>query len=101
MGTSPVYVFARWKVKEGKMKEVLLLLTSLRMQTRSEKANLFFQVCQDINDANTLLLSEGYGNAAAQQAHVDSDHYKKLVTGGILPMLGERQVFLTTPLEVE
>jgi quinol monooxygenase YgiN len=99
MGTSPVYVFARWKVKEGKMQELLQLLTSLRTQTRAEKGNLFYTVCQDNTDADTLLLSEGYRSAAAQQAHVNSDHYKKLATGGIVPLLNEREVFLTTPLE--
>ena len=99
MGTSPVYVFARWKVKEGKLQELLQLLTSLRTQTRAEEGNLFYTVCQDNTDADTLLLSEGYTSAAAQQAHVNSDHYKKLATGGIVPLLNEREVFLTTPLE--
>ncbi|UPK70922.1 putative quinol monooxygenase [Chitinophaga filiformis] len=98
MATSPVYVFARWKVKEGKMQELLQLLTSLRMQTQAEEGNLFYTVCQDNSDANTLLLSEGYTSATAQQAHVSSDRYKKLAAGGIIPLLNEREVFLTTPI---
>lgn len=98
MTTSPVYVFARWKVKAGKMQELLQLLALLHTQTRTEEGNLFYTVCQDNSDASSLLLSEGYISAAAQQAHVNSDHYKKLAAGGIIPLLDERQVFLTTPI---
>jgi quinol monooxygenase YgiN len=101
METSPVYVFARWKVKEGKMEELLPLLKRLRTQTRFEKGNLFYTICLDNTDASTLLLSEGYTDAAAQQAHVDSDHYKTLTKHGIVPLLSERDVFLTTPLKDE
>jgi len=98
MATSAVYVFARWKVKEGKMEDVLRLLLSLRTQTQAEKGNLFYTICQDNADRHTLLLSEGYSNSEAQQAHVNSDHYKKLAAGGIVALLDEREVFLTTPL---
>ena len=49
----------------------------------------------DLPDNPTVLLSEGYRSAAAQQAHVNSDHYKKLATGGIVPLLNEREVFYT------
>jgi len=98
MATSPVYVFARWKVKEGNMEDVLQLLTSLRTATRAETGNIFYTVCRDNADPNTLLLSEGYTNPEAQQAHVNSDHYKKLASSKIIPLLDEREVFLTTPI---
>ena len=98
MSISAVYVFARWKVKEGKMQDLLQLLTSLRTATRAEAGNIFYTVCRDNADPNTLLLSEGYTNPEAQQAHVNSNHYKRLAAGGIVPLLDEREVFLTTPL---
>jgi quinol monooxygenase YgiN len=95
----PVHVFARWKVKEGNMQQLLPLLAALREETRAEKGNLFYKIYKDNTDANTLLLAEGYTSAAAQQAHVDSDHFKKLAIGGIVPLLREREVFITTQLE--
>ena len=100
MATTPIYVFARWKVKEGNMPEVLRLLKELSKQTLAEKENLFYKIHVSNADVNTLILFEGYSSAAAQQAHADSDHFKKLAVGGIVPLLGEREVFLTTPIEV-
>jgi len=99
METVPVHVFARWKVKEGCMPEVLQLLKLLREQTLAEKGNLFYRIHKSNTDADILILFEGYSSALAQQAHVNSDHFKKLATGGIVPHLSEREVFLTTPLE--
>jgi len=76
----------------------LQLLISLHIQTRAEEGNLFYTVCQDNTHADTLLLSKGYTSSTAQQAHVNSDHYKKFAAGGIIPLLNEREVFLTTSI---
>lgn len=99
MGTTPVHVFARWKVKEGSMPQVLQLLHALRTQTLTERGNLFYSAHKSNTDADTLILFEGYISSEAQQAHVASDHFKEIAVGGIVPLLTEREVFLTTPLE--
>ncbi|MET0637755.1 MAG: putative quinol monooxygenase [Chitinophagaceae bacterium] len=98
MATSEIHVFARWKVKEGNKPDVLKLLKTLASKTLSEKGNLFYRINQSKTDASTLILFEGYTDESAQKAHVDSDHYKELAAK-IIPLLDEREVFITTPLE--
>jgi quinol monooxygenase YgiN len=98
MATTPIHVFARWKVKEGNMQTVLKLLHEVRSKTAREKGNLFYWIHQSQADANTLILFEGYVDEVAQKAHVNADHYKKLVVEQIVPLLEEREVTLTTPI---
>ena len=100
MAVKTVHVFARWKVKEGEMPSVLKLLGELSAQTRNEKGNLFYTVHQSKADPSTLLLFEGYSDEAAQKAHVDSAHFQLLAVNEIIPLLNEREVFITTPVEV-
>ena len=100
MTTTPIHVFARWKIKEGNAPTVLKLLNDLRAKTISEKGNLFYMIHQSCVDANTIILFEGYADEAVQQAHTNSDHFKKLAIEQIIPLLEEREVILTTPIEV-
>ena len=99
METTPILVFARWKVKAGQKQAVLQLLEEVRAKTIREKGNLFYKIHQSQADANTLILFEGYADAAAQQAHVHADHFKKVVVEQIVPLLEEREVTLATPIE--
>jgi autoinducer 2-degrading protein len=98
MVTTPIHVFARWKVKAGNMPIVLELFKALGPKTREEKGNLFYKLHQSQADANTLVIFEGYADEFAQKAHTDSDHYQKLVVEQILPLLEEREVTLTIPI---
>jgi quinol monooxygenase YgiN len=99
MVTAPIHVFARWKIKEGNKQTVLQLLKDLGAKTVSEKGNLFYKVHQSREDANTLILFEGYANEAAQKEHMNSAHFVKLAVEQIIPLLEEREVTLTTPIE--
>ena len=99
MTSMPIYVFARWKVKDGNKETVLKLWKELRTKTTGEKGNLFYKVHQSRTDANTLILFEGYTDEVAQQMHLHSDHFKKLAIDQIIPLLEEREVMLATPLE--
>ncbi len=99
MVTTPIHVFARWKVKAGNMPIVLELLKVVGSKTLQEKGNLFYKIHQSLADANTLLLFEGYADEVAQKAHMNSDHFKKVVVEQIIPLLEEREVTLTTPIE--
>jgi autoinducer 2-degrading protein len=99
MTTTPIHVFARWKVKEGNLDTILELLKVVQAKTIQEKGNLFYKIHQSRADANTLILLEGYADEGAQKAHTGSEHYKKLVVEQIVPLLEEREVTLTTPIE--
>ena len=99
MATIPVYVFARWKVKEGNRQAVLKLLQEVRLNTIREKGNLFYKIFQSEAEANTLILFEGYADGQAQEVHTKSAYFKQLVIEQIVPLLAEREVTLTTPVE--
>ncbi|PSL23348.1 putative quinol monooxygenase [Chitinophaga ginsengisoli] len=99
MATTPIHVFARWKVKEGYLETVLRLLKEVHSKTVLEEGNLFYKIHRSKADANTLILFEGYVSESAQQAHVNADHFKKGVVEQIVPLLEEREVMLAIPLE--
>ena len=99
MATTPIHVFARWKVKEGHLRTVLGLLKDVHSKTVLEEGNFFHKVHQSKANANTLLLFEGYASESAQQAHVNADHFKKGIVEQIVPLLEEREVILAIPLE--
>lgn len=98
MITTPVHVFARWKVKAGHLETVMKLLKEVRSLTILEQGNLFYKVHESRADANTLIIFEGYADEMAQKAHMESVHFKKLVIEQIVPLLEDREVILTTPV---
>jgi quinol monooxygenase YgiN len=95
----PIHVFAKWKVKEGHIEIVLQLLKAVRSASVQETGNLFYKVHQSNTDVNTLILFEGYRDEAAVAEHRNSAHYQDIVAGKIVPLLDEREVNLTTPVE--
>ena len=100
MSQSPVYLFAKWQVKEGQLKSVLEHLPELATKSRREEGNLFFKIHQSISDVNTLMLFESYVDEAAVQAHRNSDHFKNLVLGKIVPDLENRESLLASELSL-
>ena len=70
MNQKPVYLFAKWRVKEGHLDSVLELLVQMTEQTRKEEGNLFYRIHQSISDPNTLMLYEGYVDTAAVEAQI-------------------------------
>jgi len=95
----PIHVFATWKVKEGQIDAVLNLLKTVRSETLKEEGNLFYKIHQSTTDVNTVVLFEGYVNEAAVAKHRDSFHYQDIVAQKIVPLLENREVVVTTPLE--
>ncbi len=98
MNKQPIHVFAKWQVKDGHIDTVLALLTQAVRESRKEEGNLFYQVHQSNTDANTLILFEGYADEAAVTAHRNSEHFQTVVVGQIVPLLENREVILTTPI---
>lgn len=100
MDQKPVYTFAKWQVKEGQLPSVLNLLAEVAKKSMEEKGNLFYKVHQSNADANTLILFEGYTDAAAVEEHRNSAYFKDLVIGKIIPNLENREVILASQLEL-
>jgi quinol monooxygenase YgiN len=95
-----VYVFAKWQVKEGQIDAVLSLLTDVVRESTQEPGNLFYKIHQDKQEANTLVLYEGYVDEAAVDAHRQSAHFQDVVIGKIVPLLANREVVVANLLEL-
>jgi quinol monooxygenase YgiN len=96
---NPVHVFATWKVKEGQIENVLQLLKTVHNESIKEDGNLFYKIHQSNSDLNTIILFEGYSNEVAVAEHRNSPYFQDLVLGKIVPLLENREIILTTPLE--
>jgi len=100
MEQKPVYVFAKWQVKEGEIDFVLNLLAEVAKKSTEEKGNLFYKIHQSNADANTLILFEGYTSEAAIEEHRISAHFQNLVIGNIIPNLENREVILASEINL-
>lgn len=94
MNEQAIYVYAQWNVKEGKLDEVLQILTQATKKSSEEKGNLFYKIHQSKSNQNTLILFEGYENETALEFHKNSEHYQNLVVKEIVPLLESREVIL-------
>lgn len=100
MSQQPVYTFAKWQVKEGQLGAVLNLLAEVARKSTGEKGNLFYKIHQSNSDANTLVLFEGYADAAAVEEHRNSTYFQEIVIGQIIPNLENREVILASQLDL-
>jgi quinol monooxygenase YgiN len=98
MSEKPVYTFANWQVKEGQLAAVLSLLEELTAKSKAEDGNLLYIIHQSDSDENTLILYEGYKDELALAEHRNSEHFKTIVIGKIVPLLENRQIVITTQL---
>lgn len=101
MKTKPIHVFAKWQVNEGQLETVLKYLQEVRRQSLAEEGNLFYRVHQSVTDPEIIFLFEGYVDEAAVTSHRESEHFQTIVVGKIIPLLKNREVSLTNPLELE
>jgi quinol monooxygenase YgiN len=100
MNQKPVYLFAKWQVKEGSLDIVLELLAQMAVKTRQEVGNLFYKIHQGISDKHTLMLYECYVDEAAVEAHRNADYFKDLVIGKVVPNLVNREAILASELSL-
>lgn len=101
MEQKPVYVFAKWQVKEGKIDFVLNLLAEVAKKSTEEKGNLFYKIHQSNSEPNTLILFEGYTDEAAVDEHRNSAHFQNLVISNIIPNLENREVILASQVNFD
>ena len=95
MNTENIHVFARWKVQSDKLETVLPLIHSLIAESKREPGNLDYIVSQTLTDPSSFHLFERYVDRAAVEAHKTSDHFKQIALEEIVPLLEEREVFIT------
>ncbi|WP_373989568.1 putative quinol monooxygenase [Duganella sp. BuS-21] len=92
MSAGVMTVAARWQPADGKLGEVLAIIAEMRPKSLAEPGCLGYEVYRGVDLQHQLLLLEHYSDAAALEAHKQSEHYQSLVIGRAVPLLAERQV---------
>ena len=82
-------VSAHWRAKAGKEGRLAELIEEITPASRQEPGNLFYQAHRSPEDPRLFYLYEQYADEAAYQAHMDSEHFTRLVKGEAIPELLE------------
>jgi quinol monooxygenase YgiN len=94
-------VSAHWRAKEGKEDRLAELIAEMTPPSRGEPGNLFYQAHRSPEDPRLFYLYEQYADEAGYQAHMDSEHFTRLVKGEAIPELLEdrERAFYTTMID--
>jgi quinol monooxygenase YgiN len=98
VGAMEQTLIVRWKLKESEAPRILGMLPELAEKTRSEEGNLSYTIYVSERDPRELILHERYVDAAAAEAHRNSEHYQRIVLNEIIPRLESREVTTVTKL---
>lgn len=99
--TKPIFIFAKWQVRNGNLQTVLDLIPSLIKKSTSEEGNIFYKIYQDNSDRNTLILNESYKDMESIEAHKNANHYQEIAVKQIIPLLENRDVVLASELNFD
>jgi quinol monooxygenase YgiN len=91
-------VAAKWRAKAGKEERLAEICEEMTEPSRSEPGNLFYQAHRSPEDPRLFYLYEQYSNEAGYHAHMDSEHFTRLVKGEAIPEIleaREREFFET------
>ena len=94
-------VSAHWRAKEGKSDRLAAVIEEMTTPSRAEPGNLFYQAHRAVDDPQLFYLYEQYADEAAYQAHMDSEHFTRLVKEEAIPELLEarERAFYTTMID--
>jgi quinol monooxygenase YgiN len=82
-------VSAHWRAKEGKEDRLVEVIEEMTPASRQEPGNLFYQAHRSPEDPRLFYLYEQYADEAAYEAHMDSEHFTRLVKQEAIPELLE------------
>jgi quinol monooxygenase YgiN len=91
-------VSAKWRAKPGKQGRLEAVIRELTEPSRSEPGNLLYQAHRAPEDPQLFYLYEQYADEAGYQAHMNSEHFTRLVKQEAIPELlesREREFFET------
>lgn len=89
-----IKVVAKNALKEGVRDEALALLDEMIAKTRQEDGCIKYELYELDGDPNVLTFIEEWESAEKLSAHMDSEHFKR-----IIPLLGNYKAS-TAPVEV-
>jgi quinol monooxygenase YgiN len=84
-------VCAKWTAKEGESEKVAAAIRKLAPLSRQEPGVLLYQPHRYPETPNVFFFYEQYVDAAAYQAHVESEHVRRHGFGDALPRLEGRE----------
>jgi quinol monooxygenase YgiN len=91
-------VVAKWTAREGEAERVEECIRKLAPPSREEPGNLFYQAHRSPEDPQLFYLYEQYVDEDGYQAHMDSEHFTRLVKQEAIPEIleaREREFFET------
>jgi quinol monooxygenase YgiN len=74
------------------------MLRELREASRKEEGVIGFEVARSRDKPNVFALWEQYRDRDGLDAHVATDHYKRLVLSGLRPLAQQRDGAIVFPL---
>jgi quinol monooxygenase YgiN len=91
-------VAAKWRAHPGKADRLLEVIQEMTPPSRAEPGCLFYQAQRSEEDPNLFFLYEQYDGQAGSEAHMDSEHFTRLVKQEAIPELlaGRERDFYTT-----
>jgi quinol monooxygenase YgiN len=84
-------VTARWTAKDGEEEAVARAVEQIVEHSRAEPGMLLYQPHRDPENPRVFFFYEQYVDADAYQAHLDSEHMKRLGFGEAIPRLESRE----------
>jgi quinol monooxygenase YgiN len=95
-------VVARWRANAGSEERVVAVLDELTRATRAEPGCIGYQPHRSTEDPRDFLIFEQYDDEAAFEAHVSSEHFRRLVIEEAVPdLLESRDRAFYLPLGAE
>jgi quinol monooxygenase YgiN len=82
-------VSALWRAKEGCEGRVAEIVGEMVGPSRAEPGCLFYQPHRSADDSRLFYLYEQYVDEAGYRAHMDSEHFTRLVKEEAIPRLLE------------
>src|SRR4051795_11267759 len=91
-------VAAKWRTHPGKADRLLEVIEEITPPSRAEPGCLFYQAQRSEEEPDLFFLYEQYVDEAGYQAHMDSEHFTRLVKQEAIPeLLADRErAFYTT-----
>jgi quinol monooxygenase YgiN len=84
-------VCAKWTAKEGKEDRLAEICEEMTEPSRAEPGNLFYQAHRDPENPRLFFLYEQYDDLAGYEAHMESEHFARLVKEEAIPEILEER----------
>ena len=82
-------VCAKWTAKEGMEDRLEEICNEMTEPSRAEPGNVFYQAQRSPENPRLFFLYEQYEDLAGYEAHMDSEHFTRLVKEEAIPEILE------------